>query len=199
MKQALALGFPLKINVVVLKGINDSEILPFVEMALNHGIAVRFLEFMPLCGSAWNRELVMPVSQMRQRVARRYHLTEEPRGDAPAQSFQLSDGNRHARVGFIGPLSEPFCDSCSRMRLSADGSIQPCLFSQDRWEVHSLLGETTSDEAIAQRIREAVLQKSRGSQYATLAKSSAEASGASYLSAYRGKEKENPLIHNLGG
>jgi cyclic pyranopterin phosphate synthase len=196
MDRALAIGFPLKLNVVILKGVNDGEILPFVEWALDRGVTIRFLEFMPLCGSAWNSKLVVPVAEMRQIVAGRFKLQEEFRGDAPAQTFRVSDGKRLGRVGFIGPLSEPFCDSCSRMRLSADGFLQPCLFSQDRYEIRSLLDSESNDDQIAQHIRKAAWLKPRGSKYANLTK---PAERQQYLSAYRGMEEQNPLIHNLGG
>lgn len=193
---ALDEGIPVKINVVILKGLNEGEILPFTEFALEHGLPVRFLEFMPLCGSGWNQDLVYPVAEMRDQVSRRYHMTEEARGDAPAQTFRISDGRRWGRVGFIGPLSEPFCDTCSRIRLTAGGNIQPCLFSGEQFPIAEAMAAGVNDLELAVLLQQAVWQKSRGSKYFDWEVSGRE---ESYLEAYQGRESENPLIHHLGG
>lgn len=194
MEAALAVGFPLKLNVVILKGINEGEILSFAEFALDHAVEVRFLEFMPLCGSGWDKSLVYPVSRMRSLLNRHFYLKELPRGDAPAQPFAMTDGFRQTHVGFIGPLSEPFCDLCSRIRLSADGKIQPCLFSPDRSDIRPWL--EGDEKSLAGKIREAAWKKSQGSQYAGREDGDRP---EEYLEAYRGREVSNPLIHNIGG
>ncbi len=188
---ALAVGFPLKLNVVVLNGMNDGEILSLVDFSLSHAIAVRFLEFMPLCGSAWKPEWVYPIGEVRRLIERHYHLTAESRGNEAAQTFWAESGTRKGRVGFVGSLSEPFCDTCTRMRLTVDGKIRPCLFSKQEFDVKSLLDAGASDGDLMEAIAAAIWQKPRGSKYAT--------ETAPYLQAYDGKERENPFIHSIGG
>jgi cyclic pyranopterin phosphate synthase len=195
-EEALKVGFPLKVNVVVLRGMNDSEILTFVELALRHSLSVRFLEFMPLCGSGWNAELVVPVAEIRRLIAKNFTLSEETRGNQAAQSFVVTDGARSGRVGFIGSLTEPFCDSCSRIRLSVEGKIRPCLFSNQEFSIRPLLDPKTSDQEIVAAIQTAVWKKERGSKYAQM---DSDPGKVDYLQAYAGKEEQNPLIHNIGG
>lgn len=156
-------GFPTKINVVVLEGMEADEILMFADMAVRRCIEVRFLEFMPLCGEGWSPDLVLKISEVRDIVASKYKLNELSRGDKPAQTFDIvgTDG----QVGFIAPLSEPFCESCSRIRISADGKLRPCLFSNYEVDLSPLIkGEATDDE-LADGIRAAVWHKPAGSQF----------------------------------
>lgn len=193
----IAARLPLKINVVVLKGMNDAEILSFAQFAFEHDVTVRFLEFMPLCGSAWRPELVYPVGKIRELIGSHFTLCEELRGHDAAQRFVISDGKRQGRIGLIGALSEPFCDSCARIRLSSDGKIRPCLFSNVEFDIKALLDRGAPDEEIAEAIQAAVWRKPRGSKYATHV-SSLESS-ESYLKVYEGEAHRNPFIHAIGG
>ena len=163
-RAALKAGFPVKLNMVVLKGITDGELLNFVGMAVDQNIEVRFLEFMPLCGEGWEAELVYPISRVRELVGSHFELNPQYRGDRTAET--LTTGAGPAKVGFIASLSEPFCDSCSRMRLTADGNIRPCLFSDYEMPVGDLLRNGASDEQLLEAIRTAVANKPRGNQYA---------------------------------
>ena len=158
-------GFPVKLNVVVLKGMAESEIVEFVELASRRSLEVRFLEFMPLCGSAWQGDLVYPIARVRDTVRRHFELKELPRSYEPAQSFSIS-GNG-GRVGFIAPLSEPFCASCSRIRISAEGVLKPCLFSNYEVQLGHLLKARVSDETLIEAIRHGVWNKPWGSGFAT--------------------------------
>lgn len=189
---AITVGFPMKINMVVLRGMNDDEILSFARFALEHKVSVRFLEFMPLCGSGWRPELVYPIAELRALIASHFSLQELGRGHDAAERFAISEGARRGEIGFIGSLSEPFCDSCARMRLSSDGKIRPCLFSNTEFDVKALLDRNAPDGEIAAAIQNAVWQKPRGSKYASL-------ENAHYLDAYEGQEQNNPLIHAIGG
>lgn len=161
---ALAEGFPIKINVVVMRGMPREEIVEFVDLAVEHDIDVRFLEFMPLCGTAWANEVVLPIAEVRKTVRERYDLEELPRGDRPAQAFAIEGGR--GRVGFIASLTEPFCDTCSRMRVTADGNIRPCLFSNYEYPVGDLLRAGAPDAAIIDAVRHAVWNKPWGSEFA---------------------------------
>jgi cyclic pyranopterin phosphate synthase len=161
---AVRLGFPVKLNVVVMRGIPDEEIMEFVRMAVAYDMDIRFLEFMPLCGAGWEADRVYPVDEVRELVRARFDLTELPRADRPAETFSIGGGR--GRVGFIASLSEPFCDTCSRMRLTADGSIRPCLFSSDEYPVGHLLKSGASDGQLLEAVRDAVWRKVAGNEFA---------------------------------
>jgi cyclic pyranopterin phosphate synthase len=160
---AVAAGFPVKINVVVLRDTPEAEILAFAGMAASGCIEVRFLEFMPLCGSAWEKERVYPIPDVRAVVARHFVMEELPRGDAPARTYTIGTGG--GRVGFIAPLSEPFCATCSRIRLTADGHLRPCLFSDYSVDLGRLMRAGASDEDLTRAIGIAVRNKPRGSMF----------------------------------
>jgi cyclic pyranopterin phosphate synthase len=160
---SLRVGFPTKVNVVVLRGITDEEILGFVIMAMDLDIEVRFLEFMPLCGDGWEATQVYPIGEVRALVRRNHDLDELPRGDKTAQVFDVAGGR--GRVGFIGSLSEPFCESCSRMRISADGKIRPCLFSDYEVELKKLMRAGAGDGELMAAIETAVANKPAGNQF----------------------------------
>jgi len=161
---AMAEGFPLKINVVVMRDTPDDEILAFAGMAATGDVEVRFLEFMPLCGSGWEKAAVYPIPEVRALVARHFALRELPRDDAPARVYAMDGGD--GRVGFIAPLSEPFCDRCARIRLTADGRLRPCLFSDYAVDLGALVRAGAGDEEIVAAIRLAVRNKPRGSDFA---------------------------------
>ncbi len=184
---ALRVGFPLKLNVVVMKGMPDHEILAFVAMAVHHDIDVRFLEFMPLCGSGWEADRVYPIAGVRDIVRERFELTELERGDRPAQSFAIRGGR--GRVGFIASLSEPFCGDCSRMRRTADGKIRPCLFSNDEFPVGHLLKTGAPSPEVVDAIRDAVWKKPWGSEFAD---NPFQGNGHVQATAH-------PFIRNIGG
>ena len=184
---ALAAGFPVKLNVVVLRGIDDDEILGFVELAVGRGIEVRFLEFMPLCGSGWRPDLVYPIGRVRDLVGRHYRLTEQPRADRPAQTFTVQDSA--GVVGFIAPLTEPFCENCSRIRITVDGKIRPCLFSAYEVDVRDVLRCGASDDDVEATLRHTVANKPRGSQFDEV-----PFAGGADVPVYAG-----PLIRNIGG
>lgn len=161
---ALSAGFPVKLNVVVLRGIMEEEILGFVRLVCHEPLEVRFLEFMPLCGTGWRSDLFLPIEEVKQIVFAHFDLVEEfPRGDQAAQTFAFRNGR--GRVGFIASVSESFCDRCSRIRLTADGKIRPCLFSELEVSVKDLLQKNAPDEEIMEAIRRAAWMKPRGNWF----------------------------------
>lgn len=128
---------PLKINVVVVRGVNDDEIADFARLTLDHAWHVRFIELMPVGdGLDWGPEMPAPaqrfvsVAEMRRRLTNLGHLESVggPGGNGPARYFRLP--NARGTIGFISPLSEHFCAACNRLRLTADGRLRPCLFSE---------------------------------------------------------------------
>ncbi len=159
---ALSAGFPVKINVVVLRDMPEHEIIAFVDLARDRRVEVRFLEFMPLCGTGWERDAVYPIPEVQAVVEGRFALRELPRDDAPARTYEIQGGGR---VGFISPLSDPFCTTCSRIRLSADGRLRPCLFSDYALDLGARLRAGATDGELADAVRLAVRNKSRGSAF----------------------------------
>lgn len=147
---AKAVGFdPIKVNAVSIRGMTEDEIVPFGRFARESGVEVRFIEFMPLdADNAWEREKVLFAHEIIERLAAEIGPLEPlPEQDptAPATDFRFSDGI--GRVGFIASVSQPFCMSCNRFRLTADGKLRNCLFSLDETDIKSLLrGEATENE-----------------------------------------------------
>ena len=139
---AIAAGLsPVKVNCVVIRGINDDQVVSFAELARDKGIDVRFIEFMPLDnGQVWKRELVVTGEEVRARIAERYPLEPLPGRSASetARRWRFADGSP-GEVGFINPVSQPFCGHCSRIRLTADGMIRTCLFSTTEYDIKQLL------------------------------------------------------------
>lgn len=155
--RSLEAGLKVKINVVALKGISDEEVDGFSELAFRFPLEVRFIEFMPLCGTTWKSEMVVPIETIRSRIAERYTMNPLSRGSEVAESYQLAGGK--GRVGFIASMTEPFCSNCSRIRVNATGKIQLCLFSNLQYDFRPSLRLSRSLEEIQEKIRQVVLQK----------------------------------------
>jgi cyclic pyranopterin phosphate synthase len=152
---ALTTGFnPLKINCVVVRGINDDEVFDFVEWAALNSLFVRFIEFMPMGGTPWERTQVVPGAEILARLKIRFPLVAESMSatDDPARHIYRVEGTR-GRVGFINTISQPFCGACSRLRITSQGTIRPCLLNDLELDLKPFLG---SDESLAERIMNAV-------------------------------------------
>jgi cyclic pyranopterin phosphate synthase len=161
---AVRLGFPVKINMVALRGLNKEEILSLANLADRHSLEVRFLEFMPLCGENWSPEYFLPIAEVRGLIEERFELTEEiARDDETARVFRIRGGA--GKIGFIASLTESFCDRCSRIRLTADGKIRPCLFSDAEYAVGPLLRSGSGDDEIIAALRSAVNLKPKGNAF----------------------------------
>ena len=150
---------PIKINAVALRGFTEEEVLPFARFAREHPYEVRFIEFMPLDGDrSWTRDQVLTGEEVRALIAATYPLEAEPREpSATARTWRFSDGT--GRIGFINPVSEPFCSDCDRIRLTADGKLRTCLFSLNETDVRAPLRAGASDEDLEQIVRGAVWRK----------------------------------------
>jgi GTP 3',8-cyclase len=154
---------PLKVNVVLLRGRNDDEILDFAEFARDTGRVVRFIEYMPLdAEGAWDRGQLVPGREVVERVGGVWPLEAvHQAGDpAPADRYRFADGR--GEIGVISTVTEPFCGTCNRLRLTADGAIRNCLFSDDEHQVRDLLRSGGSDEDVATLLRRAVWGKLPG-------------------------------------
>ena len=156
---------PVKVNVVPIAGVNDDEIESFAEFARTTGRVVRFIEFMPLDGEgAWQRDQVVPADEVLARIHARWPLEASPAlgGDrsAPAERYRFTDGG--GEIGVIASVTRPFCGTCDRLRLTADGSLRNCLFAHEELSVRDLLRGGGSDEEIARHFRRAVWAKFPG-------------------------------------
>ncbi|NBO63297.1 MAG: GTP 3',8-cyclase MoaA [Acidobacteria bacterium] len=152
---------PVKVNCVVIRGINDDQVVGFAELAREKGIDVRFIEFMPLDnGQIWKRELVVPGEEVRARIAAKYPLERLPGRNVSetARRWRFADGVA-GEVGFINPVTQPFCGHCSRIRLTADGMIRTCLFSTTEQNIRELLRTGATRRELADFILAAVERK----------------------------------------
>ncbi len=150
---------PIKINAVAIRGFTEEEVIPFAELARRTPYEVRFIEFMPLdADHAWTIDDVLTGKEIRAAIDAVYPLeptTREP--SATARVYRFADG--HGKVGFINPVSEPFCADCNRIRLTADGRLRTCLFSLHETDLRGPLRAGADDRELEQIIREAVWRK----------------------------------------
>ncbi len=155
---------PVKVNVVVIRGINDDELPDFADFARDRGVDLRLLEFMPLDAAGdWSRDTLVPADEMVAAVAARHELIEEPR-DHPASTsvnYRFKDG-AGGRLGIVAPVSRPFCGDCDRLRITADGGVRPCLFSHEEWSLRPLLRGGASDADVVRFIVDAAWAKQEG-------------------------------------
>jgi cyclic pyranopterin phosphate synthase len=161
---ARAAGFsPIKLNMVVMRGKNDDEILDFARLARSEGYEVRFIEFMPLdADGIWSMDTVVASQEIVQEIDREYPL--EPvhnQTPAPATRFRFRDGAQGG-IGVIPSVSDAFCKVCNRIRLTAEGHLRTCLFSIQEHDVKALLRGGASDEQIRDFVAAAVWQKEEG-------------------------------------
>jgi cyclic pyranopterin phosphate synthase len=155
--------FPIKVNVVLIRGVNDHEILRFAELARSGPCQVRFIELMPLGGGErFEAERLVPGSEVRRRIEEVYPLVPvgRDRPSAPATVFRFADAP--GDIGFINPVTQPFCSACDRIRLTADGMLRNCLFSRWETDLRRLLREGGTDEEMAGVIRDNVARKEPG-------------------------------------
>ncbi|MBC8001778.1 MAG: GTP 3',8-cyclase MoaA [Opitutaceae bacterium] len=155
----LGLG-PVKVNAVVIRGINDGEIEGLAEFAQLQNIRFRFIEFMTLDSArAWQRDLVVPGREILQRLQARFSLKPVPSDNPSETAKRWSFPDGRGEIGIIAPVSEPFCGHCNRLRLTADGKIRTCLFSIHEHDIRAKLRGTESDDAIGTYLRHVVWQK----------------------------------------
>jgi cyclic pyranopterin phosphate synthase len=168
-KAAKRAGFsPVKINAVSIRGITEDEVVPLAQFARSQGLELRFIEYMPIGADAWERDKVYfaheILEQLETSVAPLVPADNyDPR--APAMEFQYTDGG--GRVGIIASISRPFCMSCNRVRLTADGKLRNCLFALDEIDVKSLLRSGRDDSEVASAFERSVRDKWEGHEINT--------------------------------
>ena len=154
---------PLKVNVVIVRGRNDDEVLDFARFARETGRVVRFIEFMPLDAQGeWGPEQVVSGREVLERINSVWPLAslDDPGRVAPAERFAFADGV--GEIGLISTVSEPFCGTCNRLRVTAEGSLRNCLFSDEEYSARDVMRAGGSDEDLARLLRRAVWDKYPG-------------------------------------
>ena len=163
---ALEAGFdPVKLNVVAMAGVNEDELVDFARFGRDRGVTVRFIEFMPLdADDAWTSESVLTREQIVAAIDSVHPLEPVRRGSEPAERFRYRDG--HGEVGVIASVTQPFCGSCDRIRLTSEGGLRNCLFATDEVDLRAILrggGPAEAvEEALASAIAESVRAKAEG-------------------------------------
>ena len=150
---------PIKVNCVAIKGFTEEEVPALAELARRKPYVVRFIEFMPLdADQAWRGDDVLTGGEIRALIEERWPLEELPaKASSTARRFRFVDGA--GEIGFVNPVSEPFCSTCDRIRLTADGQLRTCLFSRREWDLKTPLRDGSSDERLDELIRFAVAHK----------------------------------------
>lgn len=158
---AAQLGFtPVKVNAVIIRGMNDHEIPRLAELARERRLSLRFIEFMPLDSKrAWLRELVVTGREILEHLRQHHDLQPVTSGNPSETARRWSFPDGRGEIGIIAPVSEPFCGHCNRIRLTADGQIRTCLFSLHEHDLRQRLRGGDPDAAIAEWIREVALGK----------------------------------------
>ncbi len=157
-RKALETGFMVKINTVVLEGLSDNEIITLVEFGKESGIEIRFIEFMPLCGNGSNNNgYFAPISVVKEKIAKKYNI-QYLESNGVADRYGIDGGGT---IGFITTMSKPFCSSCSRLRLTAIGTLRPCLFSTLEVNIFKLLRGKAPEKEIVKAISKAIYLKPR--------------------------------------
>jgi len=155
--------WPIKLNMVVMKGKNDDEVVDFARLARAEGYEVRFIEFMPLDGdNIWTVDQVVPSLRIQEQIEDLFPLVpvNDPR-PGPATRFKFADG-APGGVGFISSVSQAFCTTCNRIRLTAEGGLRTCLFSLKETPLRDLMRSGVSDEHLGRVIETAVWRKEEG-------------------------------------
>src|SRR5215813_13962355 len=155
---------PVKVNAVLMRGLNDHEAVDLLQYCIDHGYQMRFIEQMPLDAQhGWRRENMVTADEILDALSAKFTLTPDDsaaRGSAPAETFFVDGGP--AKVGIIGSVTRPFCGACDRVRLTADGQVRNCLFAQDESNLRDPMRSGATDEELAELWRKAVASKLPG-------------------------------------
>lgn len=154
---------PIKINVVLIRGINDGEIEEYARLAMTSSFVIRFIEFMPIgANDGWSIDKVVPTAEIIARIDAMGNKLQpvEYHGTQPADRYRFENGT--GEIGFISSVSEPFCSSCNRVRITSDGKLRTCLFSHHETDLRALVRGGAEDEEIKEQIINAVWKKEEG-------------------------------------
>jgi cyclic pyranopterin phosphate synthase len=156
---------PVKVNAVVVRGLNDDEVEDFAQFSRERGVIMRFIEFMPLDADRhWSREMVVPAAEVLDRIHAKWPLEQIPHERSEtARKYRFADG-APGEIGLIAPVTQPFCGHCSRVRLTADGKLRTCLFSKEDSDLRGLLRENATDGEIVEAVETMIMEKEAGHQ-----------------------------------
>lgn len=160
--KALAIGFhPIKINVVAIKKINNNEILDFAKLTLSFPFEVRFIEFMPIGNPSWSEEDFLPSKEIKELIESAFPIVplDTRRVNGPAEIYKI-EGSL-GQIGIISPMTDHFCDYCNRLRVTADGKLRTCLFSDSEIDLKTSLRNGSSNEELEALIEEGIMKKPR--------------------------------------
>lgn len=159
---AIEAGFDsVKVNVVVMAGVNDDELLDFVEFARSRPVNVRFIEFMPFDGNGWKPVSVLPYREMRSQIESKHTLRPiSTAREAVGKDFEIE--GFVGTIGFVTSMTESFCDGCNRVRLTAEGAFKPCLFSGSETSLRDPMRAGASDDELEATIRASLAGKWKG-------------------------------------
>jgi len=159
---ALEVGFsPVKVNVVVVRGLNDDELIDFAAFGRERGVQPRFIEFMPLdADGTWTMDQVVSSDEIVASIGAVYPLEEVPHGPEPASRLRYADGK--GEIGVIASVTKPFCADCDRVRMTAEGQFRTCLFSTDEIDLRRPLRNGASDDELIDLLAQAVGDKWAG-------------------------------------
>ena len=151
----------IRLNAIAIRGLTENEILPLAHFAIERSLELRFIEFMPLdADDNWGSQAVLTGQEIRRTLEKEFGTllkADRPDASQPAVDFKFASGE--GRIGFINPVSEPFCDSCNRLRITAEGKVRNCLFSIAEWDARQMLRDGSSDTQIEQLVRDCVANK----------------------------------------
>ena len=159
--KAITIGLaPVKINTVLMKGINDDEIFDFIDLTTKMPVHIRFIEFMPIGDLPFHQQThFISSNEIKQKISLRLQMREikKPQGSGPAENFIVN--NAKGTIGFISAISNHFCSDCNRIRLTADGKLKSCLFSNEETNLNLALENNANDKILINLFRKAVLNK----------------------------------------
>lgn len=156
---------PVKLNSVIIKGVNDSEVNSLVEYAVSQGVVLRFIELMPMGEAADIAVEPTPLNEVRRAVEREWDLEKisGPRGNGPARYYRAERDEQSGRIGFIFPISHNFCDSCNRIRVTSRGNVRPCLARDEQYELN--IENNTTVESLQDQLKEVIAKKPHGHRW----------------------------------
>ncbi len=161
---AQRVGFKIRLNAIAIAGITEYEVVPLGQFARQHDLELRFIEFMPLdAENHWQSDQVLSGDEIRNILEDAFGPlvpVERPDPSQPAVDFAFVDGI--GRIGFINPITQPFCSDCNRLRITAEGKVRNCLFSAVEWDARAIMRSGGSDEELAELVRDCVLAKKPG-------------------------------------
>lgn len=156
---------PVKLNTVIMKGVNESEIGPLMEFAAAEDLVLRFIELMPMGEASGGAIEPMPLEEVKENIEMEWSLEEISglRGNGPAEYYRASRENTSGKIGFIFPLSRSFCDGCNRIRITSRGRVRPCLARDEEYDLN--INEETTVDVITSRLRKIIENKPHGHQW----------------------------------